>query len=84
MEPRSWPILLSFESWFNPDLGPSSYPLNPGSKSPSQQSLFLFFDMDIGLWEWDIDSCLIQVFFTLYDQLFLHGPEIFVGGRGTY
>ena len=71
------------ESWFNPDLGPSSYPFHPGSKYIPQQSLFLLLDMNIRLREWYFDSCFVQVFFTLDDQLFLHGPEVFVGGCDT-
>ncbi len=71
------------ESWFKSP-GQSNNPfslLNRLIYERFPSNHFLLLDMNIGLWEWNFDSCFVQVFFTLDDQLFLHGPEVFVGGR---
>ncbi|GEM_PF-2632611 len=70
------------ESWFkSPSLSNNPFsPLNTLKYERFPSNPFLLFNMNIGLWEWNFDSCFVQVFFTLDDQLFLHGPEIFVGG----
>src|SRR5690606_32988508 len=80
---RSWSILLSFPSWFkSPGLSNNPFsPLNTLIYERFPNNPFLLLNMNIRLWEWDFDSCFVQVFFTLDDQLFLHGPEVFVGGR---
>ena len=74
---------------FHPGSNHQAYPIIPFPflihlyTKDSPTIPFLLLNMNIGLWEWNFDSCFVQVFFTLDDQLFLHGPEVFVGGCDT-